>query len=749
MASRQSAAGHAASSSNGTPSSASSTSSIKPTGWIRSHSVSRPALGDRTNFPSAPKSTPLRSLPKPTVQSAGRRTTPATNGNAGTQQKLSSFFAPNTAPSAVSKAASALAGSVARSSPFQNSPSVVRARARSIAVEDNSTSATAAAADVGDDDLEARAASLLRGRFGSVSRSLVASKSSTPTRAPSPPNSPLPCVDPQPSRLARISASRRAMPSPQPSQARRPELETQQDTPPRPKSRHATQEQPVTSSPPFEPTLMQESLSNFTPLAWEDAHASRMAFLQRLAGVPKDEILRGQKANMADELAKAHARMQPRIHVSPDKRGGKRPLQNVLSPSNKKGRLKPAAALTSSPPKERMLKRPEAVLRSPRTNRRIYALETQLGSGLGHQRATSLQPLYRGVGPDAVGQRRTVSAARHAAGAGGASDRRQADMVNSESNRLVEEEEEESETQPLPWPTEDDEEAVKSGAENQVDETQPLAWDDQDEEPQLDRASQQLRDHQEAELTEVPPSDDEDLLLQNVISSSSSSSPSSSPSPSPIRLKSATRGAASPSMKPQRIKQEQHDASPLSNRLMRTPLQPLPLAGLPRVSPVSLTPSAPGGAAAGGSSRFDRVVAALKREERRQHKGAQLQLDSFISSSWCKVEEELNRRTGLSEDLQDVLSDDEVGDITVGGAEGNADETQLLPWSSPDRGDPQGVRRPSLNSSPMPTQRSTASSTSVRTNSSRATSSSAVSLPSEGNLDEAGNTQLRSFFHGL
>lgn len=461
-----------------------------------------------------------------------------------------------------------------------------------------------------------------------------------------------------------------------------------------------------------------------------------MAFFQRLAGMPKDEILRGQQADMAEEVAKAHARMQPRSPGSPCKRGARRQLQSV-SPS-KKNRTKQVAAITSSPTKERV-KRPEAVLRSPRTNRRIYALETQLGDGLGQQRATSLQPLHGGVGTDAVDQRRTMSEARYAAAAvTGASTVRQA-MENGGAPRPVEEEEEdESETLPLPWPAEDDQGEAPARIEDRADETQPLPWHDPEDEPQVGRASQQ--DDRSAELLEVPPSDDEDLLLQNVISSSSSS-PSSSPSPSPSRSR-RTRGATPPPAKRQRIKQEQHDASPLTNRLMRTPLQPPPQPGLPRVSLVSLTPSTPGG----GSSRFDRVVAALKREERRQHKGAQLNLDTFVSSSGGKPRVE-GSREGLSEDLTDVLSDDEGGDITVtAGQDEEADETQPLPWSSPHRNPPSA---PLSSPTGPPTQRSTTSNTSPRTNSSRGSSSSAVSLPSEGYLDEAGNTQLRSFFHGL
>lgn len=634
--------------------------------------------------------------------------------------------------------APAVGGSVARRpSPFQDSPSVVRARARSAAVEDDSTGAIAA--DFGDDDLEARAASLLRGRFGSVSRSLNASRSSTPTRAPSSPS--LLRIDPEPSsRLEPTSAPRRSVPPPPPLQQQRQSdsdtrpLQIQQITPPRP-TRH-TQPQAPSSSPPFEPTLMQESLSNFTPLAWEKTHGPRMAFFQRLAGMPKDEILRGQQADMAEEVAKAHARMQPRSPGSPCKRGARRQLQSV-SPS-KKNRTKQVAAITSSPTKERV-KRPEAVLRSPRTNRRIYALETQLGDGLGQQRATSLQPLHGGVGTDAVDQRRTMSEARYAAAAvTGASTVRQA-MENGGAPRPVEEEEEdESETLPLPWPAEDDQGEAPARIEDRADETQPLPWHDPEDEPQVGRASQQ--DDRSAELLEVPPSDDEDLLLQNVISSSSSS-PSSSPSPSPSRSR-RTRGATPPPAKRQRIKQEQHDASPLTNRLMRTPLQPPPQPGLPRVSLVSLTPSTPGG----GSSRFDRVVAALKREERRQHKGAQLNLDTFVSSSGGKPRVE-GSREGLSEDLTDVLSDDEGGDITVtAGQDEEADETQPLPWSSPHRNPPSA---PLSSPTGPPTQRSTTSNTSPRTNSSRGSSSSAVSLPSEGYLDEAGNTQLRSFFHGL
>ncbi|GAC95066.1 RNA polymerase II subunit A domain phosphatase [Pseudozyma hubeiensis SY62] len=494
-----------------------------------------------------------------------------------------------------------------------------------------------------------------------------------------------------------------------------------------------------TSSPPFEPTLMQESLSNFTPLPWEKAHASTAALFQRLAGKSKEQALEKQKSHMADEVAKAHARMQVRSPTAPPRKGTTNGRK--ATSQGGKGRMKQAAALAGSPPK---IGRTEAVLRSPRSNRRIYALETQMGGdAVVGGRAVSLQPIRMGGEGDANAQRRALSEVRFA-------------FVPSASRRnlspethpmAAEEQEEESETLPLAWPA--DEDQPESSAETEVaidplDETQPLPWD-ADEEDQQEHPDVLP---QKESLAEVPPSDDEDLLLQTVIpSSSSSSSRASSPSASPSRLqlrRQQPHDQTSPTCKRQRIGNQHLSPRPSLASQSRTPLQQ---RALPKFSPITLTSSF-----GGEGNRFDRVVAALKREERRRNSGMQLNLNAYLStSSQVGVEGVEQRREGLGEDLQDVLSDDDDdddGDTTItrrieSEGEVENEETQPLAW--PDS--PERLYRPHLRplqeSSPMPsaTQRSAVSSTS--------SSSGRISLPSESNLDEAGNTQLRSFFRDL
>lgn len=604
-----------------------------------------------------------------------------------------------------------------------------------------------------DDELEARAATLLRGRFGSVSRSLNTSRSSTPTRAPSPPR-------PDPESIHRDT--RPTMQPPPPVQVRhqpRPRPIQSKVTPPRPAP---VDQQLPSSSPTFEATLMAESLSNFTPPAWEKNYNSRMALFKRLAGVSKDEIFKAEKASMADQVAKAHARMQPRSPTSPRK-GRPAEKQKVASP--RKNRIKEAAALASSPPKRAASRQVEAVLRSPRTNRRIYALETQLGSGPLADRAVSLQPTRLRLDGDhgeAAGHRRAVSEARY--GAAGPSSFRQSMVVDESFAPRMAEEEEESETQPLPWPAEDNEPDVGMDVITNGDETQPLPWDEEEESeaparPTTNGALHQPEDDQQADIAEVPPSDDEDLLQQKVFPSSSSSSAPSSPSPSPSRLPSIQRAnlrTASPPSKRQRVKHEEEDttmASPTFSRSQRLN-EALPKRPLPTISPISLTPSLTGGA-----DRFGQIVAALKKGERRQNNGMQLKLNSFVSSSKIKAEPLQTSREGLSEDLQDILSDDDdddnSGDTTVtnlipsyAGGEAETDETQPLPWdSSPTQLEPALIRPRILplqaaDGSPLRTsQRTTASSTS--------SSSSSGIIPSQTNLNAEGNTQLRTFFHDL
>ncbi|SPO31445.1 uncharacterized protein UTRI_06575 [Ustilago trichophora] len=734
MVSRHSA-GHSATTTT-TPSSASSstsTSSIKPTGWIRSTSSASKAtpgsvLSDRTNLPSSSsfKGTPLRSLPKPPVHSVGRRT-PLANGNAGAKQqqlKLSSFFAPNTAPpttAAVVPAASKLNGG------YHDSPSLARAQR---GANGQAASAKQPVA-LEDDDLEARAASLLRGRFGSVTRSLNASTSSTPrSMSISPP----PKSDPQPLR----SVPRRAIPQPQPQPQPpptpvHPRSAAVEMTPPR--RQRAEQQQ---SLPAFEPTLMQQSLSDFTQPAWERARSGKMALFQRLAGVPKHVIMREEKQRMAEELERAHRRMLPRSSPASPKKVGER---RGMGSSPRKERLKTGAALGSSPSKNLLGRPPQAVLRSPRTNREIYALETQLSAqpmgGEGGGRSVSLQPMRVDAGTLGDGQRRAVSEARVA-------------PAMLASDELAEEEE--SETQPLPW-AEDDIQPEEDVQE--VEETQPLPWDQDEQNEPIHSHMASFLPPQRQQVTEVPTSDDEEMLLLQhpILSSSPSPSPSTSAPASPSRSSRSARadaddaGPSSPLKKRRRV-EECSNQSPTS--LLRTPLPP---RQLPRVSPITLTPNANCTTPLSSSNRFDRVVAALKKEERRQNVGTQLSLNSFIQPSRpsAPVDDEDRRRRGLGVDLEEELSDDnddeaEGGDITVTRIQqGQEDETQPLPWSSQTQPEPEPPVRPTIDpiqSSPA-TQRTSTSTTST------ASGRSEISLPTESNLLEAGNTQLRDFFDHL
>lgn len=465
---------------------------------------------------------------------------------------------------------------------------------------------------------------------------------------------------------------------------------------------------------------MQQSLSEFTQPAWERACSSKMAVFQRLAGVPKEAILEAEKRRMAAEVEKAHRRMQPQSPPPLRAKG----LARRETRSPRKDKIKQAAAL-ASPPKSAVT-RPQAVLRSPRTNRRIYALETQYDAQpMGGNRSVSLQPLGLGHEDAGTWPRRAVSEASHADAAAGPSTAQRDEM------------EDESETLPLPWSEAEEQDA----AAGQGEETQVLPWDPEESDSQPQPPSTHIDDPiQRQPITEVPTSDDEDLLLQQVVSSSSSS-PSPSPSPNrPIPPSSCSSTSMhAPTSSPLKKRRRVEPAAETSPTLLRTPLQ---TQRLPRVSPISLTPSF---TPLGGSNRFDRVVAALKKEERRQNTGMQLNLSSFLTQAKAAPTTEGDaRRRGLGEDLDDVLSDDE--DTTVTGILPSAEvgeETQPLPWSSQTQPEPQPAARPGV----LPLQPSSPATPTQRTTSS--TSSAAISLPSESNLHEAGNTQLRSFFEHL
>lgn len=476
-------------------------------------------------------------------------------------------------------------------------------------------------------------------------------------------------------------------------------------------------QQQQSSSPPFEPTLMQETLSNFTPPAWEKAKSSKMALFQRLAGVPKGEIIEQEMRKMAEELEQAHRRMQATSPIRPVRKGGatrKTALQSKGGSGSNSERDVPEDAVVEGPSSTR----PKALLRSPRTNRRIYALETQLPG----ERAVSLQPTRTDWGEVEGAQRRAVSEIRCQAST----------SILPEAAINGEMTEEESETLPLAWPVEEGGLASDPTC-GEGEETQLLPWNDEQPRSICTILPQSLN-----AVAQVPPSDDEDLLLEPVVlSSSSSPSPSRPTSPSPF----------SPTAK----KRRRIEVSPTLVRSNRR---------LPKVSPITLTPSAE---AAGCGDQFDRVVSALRKEERRQHNGMQLSLNTFLASSSSKrdtTEEEREvRRSGLSEDLEDVLSDDEqeeeVGDSTVeqNGSDlrqEEEEETQPLAWdSSPTRPTPQPFQpQPEGWPASSPTTQRTALST-TSTASTSTGSSSAISLPSEHELDEAGNTQLLSFFAQL
>lgn len=744
-----------------------STSSIKPTGWIRSNSASKPSaapLSDRTNLPTSSRHTPVRSLSKPTaapasVQSVHNRTpTTSVKGAGGKQQKLSSFFAPNTAP----PAAPAVNGhSRTKSILYQDSPSADRAQRShssngSVGRNEGGPSKLAV---LEDEELEARAANLLRGRFGSLSRSLNPSRSSTPTRAASPPRS-----DPDPPRLARVGEPSMSRPRLQPPPQQRPQpqpmsppkthKQATQVTPPRLK-RYEQQQPP--SSPMFHQTLMQESLSNFTPPAWEKARGNNMALFQRLAGLPTEEIREWEKKKMEEELEKAHRRMQGSSPTGArGKHEGRKKMTSPLrkEASSSANRVKQAAALSSALPRKAVQgERPQTIMRSPRTKRRIYALETQLAA-VPCGTAISLQPFGHGPADGNHQQRRAASEARYS----NAGTSRHHSILPAA--RQMDPMEEDSETQPLPWPEESetqplawpDEENDVPDADTQPDaaiaegeETQLLPWNDEEESDPAPPIAPTagltaLAPHLQNAVAEIPTSDDEDLLLQPVIVSSSSppASPLQSRSTSPT---SSSLHPHSPAHKRRRIDPNDPGTSPT---LIRTPIQ-----RLPKVSPITLTPTTPG---QNGSRRFDRVVAALRKEERRQNTGMQLSLNGFISQRKDQPTDEQmeQRRAGLSEDLDDVLSDDDddPADRTLTRrmeGEGEGDETQPLPWSSPES----QLKRPG----PLPLQSSQPSPATQRTYTSTTSSSSSasgmISVPSQTNLREAGGSQLVNFIDRL
>lgn len=160
-------------------------------------------------------------------------------------------------------------------------------------------------------------------------------------------------------------------------------------------------------------------------------------------------------------------------------------------------------------------------------------------------------------------------------------------------------------------------EEVVSEEEEEESETQPLAWPEASE-------GEETQPLPWAEEEAVPPSDpEEELLAQHPVISSSSSSRSPSPTPKRRRV--------SPD---------------------------------PQLMTTTLTPN------------FRTLLSSLQKHERRQHNGMQRSLDAFLTrpaSSAMQHPQEEEDRSGLCDDLEDVLSDDQDA----------GEETQPLAWSSP------------------------------------------------------------------
>ncbi|KAI3485322.1 hypothetical protein L1887_51436 [Cichorium endivia] len=340
----------------------------------------------------------------------------------------------------------------------------------------------------------------------------------------------------------------------------------------------------------------------------------KLALFQRMAGIQDDVVREQERRQMENELDRAHQRMQG---SSPAAAKSKRPPTSRQRTS--------LAKQSEAAPTGARVDEEDLCARDAACAREACGLTTCIEGG---------QECVRG-GPESA----AVRAYRSVRGR----------VSRCDAGRV-------GKRCPLAWPAVCD------------DETQPLAWDDADEEAaQIPTEAVQLS-NPIGSAGEVPTSDDDDFLTEPGVALDAA-----------------------------------HDSTPVSKR-RRVDTQRMAMP-----SPVSLT-------SASGAGRFDSVVAALRRQERRQNSGMQLSLDRYVTKPTCKLD---------SDDDLDVLSDDEVGD-----------ETQPLEWTTP-------VKRPTLQLASSP-----AAATQLSTSSGASASASEISLPSQTALDDA-DTQTRTFFERL
>lgn len=335
----------------------------------------------------------------------------------------------------------------------------------------------------------------------------------------------------------------------------------------------------------------------------------------------------------------------------------KRQMENELSRAHKRMQgSSPVAAKSKRPPAPRQrtsfAERVEAVPTGRASARTEQMPETLLRSPTTNRRIYALETQLMPV------QRAALHPASRTKNPSEVVQNRplctRADPVAASSAEATQDE---KETLPLAWPAEGD------------DETQPLAWDDGDDEAARIPTEAVHLSNPISSAGEVPTSDNDDFLTEPGVA-----------------LESA------------------HDSTPASKR-RRVSDSPRTV----KASPVSLT-------SASGAGRFDSVVAALRRQERRQNSGMQLSLDRYVTKPTRKLD---------SDDELDVLSDDEA-----------EDETQPPEWTTP-------VKRPTLQLASSP-----AAATQLSTSSGASAGASEISLPSQTALNDA-DTQTRTFFEQL